>query len=355
MLMPLEPSRPQLLIHKYPHLTGQRVLVTGAAGSLGERLCQRLLASGISHLTAWDADESRLASLDHLFSRVARHSGIGWTSNVINLQIAASVTALMGEARPHIVFHAAAYKRFETLQHQPAEAICNNVIATEILLSACRRVKAAFFILLSTDKAADPVNVLGASKRLAENLLAEAVRDLPFLRAGSMRLCNLRRSRGSVTELFAAQLKRGLPLTITHADMRRRFISPCRAADYLLRVIPRLRSGEIYFPRRLPAAESILVLARKMAARSPWGTRLEPGPALEFTGLREGERLEEFFTGRLETALPAGPFQCILAPHLGWDRDKLFSLARSRRDDEVLRELQNIFPSMCPRPRCMSA
>jgi FlaA1/EpsC-like NDP-sugar epimerase len=266
-------------------LTGRRILVTGAGGSIGSELCRQIARADPAELMMLDRDESALHSLQMSLSGRALLD----SSELILADIRDStrITRIMTERHPEIVFHAAALKHLPLLQQYPGEAVQSNVLGTLTVLEACRNV--AKFVNISTDKAADPVSVLGYTKRITERLTAYAAENAPgvFL---SVRFGNVLGSRGSVVTAFRAQIEAGLPITVTHPDVTRYLMTVQEAVHLVLQAAAIGRDGEALV---LDMGRPVRIddVARQLAAQTP-----KP-PQIVYTGLRSGEKLHEDLFG----------------------------------------------------------
>lgn len=205
---------------------------------------------------------------------------------------------LFEKYRPTQIFHAAAFKHVPLMEENPIAVIRNNILGTWTLAAAAIKYKARKLVMVSTDKAADPTSIMGATKRVAELILSSL--DSPETRMRSVRLCNVLRSTGSVVPLFERQIRTGGPVTITHPDASRYFIS-LQEATKLIFLTADLDDNTLFVPQ-LDAPVKILDLAKKMIAES---SDSNPKPIkMVFTGLRPGEKLEERLISSSETIQP---------------------------------------------------
>jgi FlaA1/EpsC-like NDP-sugar epimerase len=266
-------------------LAGRRVLVTGAGGSIGSELCRQIARCDPGELMMLDRDESALHALQ--MSLHGRALLDGPELILADIRDADAITRIIAERRPDIVFHAAALKHLTLLQRHPGEAIKTNIQGTVNVLEACRDV--AEFVNISTDKAANPVSVLGYSKRITERLTAHYADRYggAFL---SVRFGNVLSSRGSVLTAFQAQVRAGLPITVTHPDVTRYFMTLQEAVHLVLQAAVVGRGGEALV---LDMGEPVRIaeVAQRLAAEAP-----QP-PEIVFTGLRPGEKLHEDLFG----------------------------------------------------------
>lgn len=273
------------------YLEGKRVLITGAGGSIGSELCRQVLKYGPSELIMLDRDETGLQGAQ---LGTAGH-GLLDTPDVVlaDIRDLPALKKVFDDRRPEVVFHAAALKHLPMLEQYPDEAWKTNVIGTLNVLTAARESGVNTFVNVSTDKAANPTSVLGHSKRVAEKLTAWMA-DETGLRYLSVRFGNVIGSRGSMLPTFAWLIERGGPLTVTHPDATRYFMTIPEACQLVV------QAGGIGKPREvliLDMGEPVRILdvAERMIAMS--GKDIE----IIYTGLREGEKLHEELIGTGET------------------------------------------------------
>ncbi|MGC4153897.1 MAG: nucleoside-diphosphate sugar epimerase/dehydratase [Propionicimonas sp.] len=265
------------------YLTGKRVLVTGAGGSIGSELCRQISRFRPRELIMLDRDETGLQAAQ---LAVMGHGLLDGREVVLaDIRDADALQAIFDDRRPEVVFHAAALKHLPMLQQYPEEAWKTNVMGTKNVLEAARQVNAQAFINISTDKAADPTSVLGHSKRLAERLTARVGEETgrPYL---SVRFGNVLGSRGSMLPLFTSMIESGGPLTVTHPDVTRYFMTIPEACQLVVQAGAIGDPGEVLI---LDMGEPVRILdvAHRMIEMS--GREVE----ITFTGLREGEKLHE--------------------------------------------------------------
>ncbi len=271
-------------------LNGKRVLVTGAGGSIGSELCRQIHRWHPAELMMLDRDESGLHGVQlSIHGRAMLDS-----PDVVlcDIRDAASLYAIFDERRPDVVFHAAALKHLPMLEQYPNEAIKTNVIGTMNVLEAARRVGVKRFVNISTDKAADPTSVLGYSKRAAERLTAAYAEEHEGTYI-SVRFGNVLGSRGSVLTTFAAQIAQGGPLTVTHPDVTRYFMTIPEAVQLVLQAGAIGCDGEVLI---LDMGQPVKIddVARELIRQS--GRDIE----IVYTGLRDGEKLDEILRTDLE-------------------------------------------------------
>lgn len=279
--------------------SGKRVLVTGAAGSVGSALSRQLARMGCAQLGVLDQFDHGLLELVDQVRAIAPDLGV--TDALCDIRDAQRLEAWVCKFAPDIVIHAAALKHVHLGERHPVECVLTNLVGVKNALQAADRAGASHFMLISTDKAAAPTCVMGATKRLAELHLAafSAERASP-MRARSVRFGNVLGSQGSVLPRFAAQIERGGPLELTHPEMERFFMSESEAVGLILTVTamddPGGDQGAYFMGMGEPI--SILELGRDLIKRSGNSVRIE------ITGLRPGEKLKEELYDQFEIVEP---------------------------------------------------
>jgi len=269
------------------YLTDQRVLVTGAGGSIGSELCRQISRWSPAHLIMLDRDESAL----HAVQLSIEGRALLDSSDIVlaDIRDRERIMDIFREHRPQVVFHAAALKHLPMLEQYPAEAVKTNIWGTQTVLEAAAAVDVERFVNISTDKAANPVSVLGYSKRIAEGLTAAmaARASGTYL---SVRFGNVLGSRGSVLTAFAAQIAAGGPVTVTHPDVTRYFMTVDEAVQLVIQAAVLGHDGEALV---LDMGEAVRIdaMARQLIALS------KTDIAIEYTGLRDGEKMHEDLLG----------------------------------------------------------
>jgi FlaA1/EpsC-like NDP-sugar epimerase len=268
------------------YLTQKRVVVTGAGGSIGLELCRQIaLANPASLLLVGHGENSIFEAQMRLHEQFPR---LAVQAFIADIRDRPRLTACFGRVRPHVVFHAAAHKHVPLMEENPEEAITNNVIGTRNVVDASVACGVERLVMISTDKAVAPSSVMGASKRLAEIIVRDEARRSG--RAFSVvRFGNVLGSRGSVVPVFKRQIERGGPITITHPDVTRFFMTIPEAVHLVLRA-GGLSSGAELFVLNMGAPVPIVQLAEDLIRLSGLNTDDIP---IVFTGLRPGEKLEE--------------------------------------------------------------
>ncbi|WP_201019389.1 polysaccharide biosynthesis protein [Pseudomonas cichorii] len=330
------PARENLLEHC---IKGQTVLVTGAGGSIGSELCRQILELGPTKLLLLDHGEFNLYSiLSELEQRVARES-----LRVKLLPILASVRNppklldIMRTWKVDTVYHAAAYKHVPMVEHNIAEGVANNVMGTLHTAQAALQAGVSNFVLISTDKAVRPTNIMGSTKRLAELILQALSRETAPVIFGDVanvhqvnktrfimvRFGNVLGSSGSVIPLFHKQIQSGGPVTVTHPKITRYFMTIPEAAQLVIQAGSMGQGGDVFV---LDMGEPVRIteLAEKMIHLSGLSIRSEKNPqgdiSIEFTGLRPGEKLyEELLIGENVVATEHPMIMSANEDHLQWD------------------------------------
>lgn len=269
------------------YVSGKRVLVTGAGGSIGSELCRQLHKFGPAELIMLDRDESALHSVQlSIHGRALLDS----PDVVLNdIRDESALREIFEERRPEVVFHAAALKHLPMLEQYPLEAFKTNVLGTANVLRAAAEVGVGTFVNISTDKAADPKSVLGYSKRIAERLTAAVSKDADGAYI-SVRFGNVLGSRGSVLHTFTAQIAAGGPVTVVHPDVTRYFMTVEEAVQLVVQAGAIGEDGEVMI---LDMGEPVKIedVARQLIELSGKDVKIV------YTGLREGEKLHEKLFG----------------------------------------------------------
>ncbi|WP_297515425.1 nucleoside-diphosphate sugar epimerase/dehydratase [uncultured Caulobacter sp.] len=302
-------SRPPVRLDPEPVralVSGRRVLVTGAGGSIGSELCRQIAASGCAHLTMVDASEYNLFHIDREIAQT--WPGLARKEVLCDVRDAARVDRVFDEQRPDIIFHAAALKHVTLVENHPCEGVRTNVLGTRNVALAAKACGAAHLALISTDKAVAPTSVMGAAKRVAE-AVARQYGGGGEMRVSIVRFGNVLGSAGSVVPIFKQQIARGGPVTLTHAEVERYFMTIPEAVQLVLRAVALSRiasepeDGVLTLEMGEPV--KIMDLAKRMIELQG----LTPGRdiEIEITGLRPGEKLTETLVDVNEIARPKAP------------------------------------------------
>ena len=324
------------------------VLVTGAGGSIGSELCRQIARFGPRAIVGYEIAESPLFEIDremkHSFSSVPFYPEIG------SIQNSRRFTEVLNRYSPSIVYHAAAYKHVPLMESHWFEAVENNVLGTRNVARLSAQFGVSSFVMISSDKAVRPTNIMGATKRVAElliNSLAGGATDFVSVRFG-----NVLGSNGSVIPIFKRQIAMGGPVTVTSPEMRRFFMTIPEAVQLVLQASTMGRSGDIFvFDMGEPVR--IVDLARKLILLSG----LKPGSDIEiqFTGVRPGEKLYEELSHLEEGTQPTYHDKIRIFSHgeatannLDWSLDRLAVFCAERNARGLLLEIKNMIPEYNP-------
>ncbi len=280
-------------------LSGQTVLVTGAGGSIGSELCRQIARFGVARLVCVDISEFAVYKLEQeLRDAHPQMKGLYYTANVREPERLEAIATLH---RPTVVFHAAAYKHVPLMEElNEVEALRTNILGTLHSARVAGQCGARRFVLISTDKAVNPTNIMGASKRMAELVVQGVALEFPATQFVSVRFGNVLGSSGSVVPLFTEQIARGGPVTVTHPDIVRYFMTIPEAAQLVLQAGLMGRSGQI-FVLDMGEPMKIVELARMLIRLSG---KTEQDVPISYTGLRPGEKLYEELLADGETTEP---------------------------------------------------
>jgi len=293
-------------------ITGRAVLVTGGAGSIGSELCRQILDYGPARLVCLDQSETGLFFLRLGLTEHKNRAQLAFC--VADINDRRRVQKLLSEFRPTIIFHAAAYKHVPMMEGNVQEAVNNNVMALLSLLSLAEEVHCENFVLISSDKAVNPTNVMGATKRICELILSS--RPPNCMRCVSVRFGNVLGSSGSVIPVLRQQLRNHQPLTVTHPEVKRFFMTPSEAVALVLQAFAIGTHGDILV-LEMGKPVRIIDLARNLIRLSG---KLECDVKIRFTGLREGEKLEEELVYPHENVYPTcfPHIRRVRSPDRGW-------------------------------------
>lgn len=325
------------------YIGGKRVLVTGAGGSIGSELCRQIMEYGPSSLVLFDRYENGLFEIDLELSGKKKNV----KAVVGDILDASRLKWVFSEYRPEIVFHAAAHKHVPLMEGNPLEAVKNNVFGTRNLIEASAGHGVKSFVMISTDKAVNPANVMGATKRVAE-FLAIGKNSTCDTRFTAVRFGNVLGSNGSVVHVFREQIKKGGPVTVTHPEIKRFFMLIPEAVQLVLIAASAGKGGEIFV---LDMGEQIKIadFAENLIRLS--GYIPHEDIKIEFTGLRPGEKLYEelfdrtekmapTFHDKLRVAVPEQPLPETMSALLA----ELERIVRDNAVDELAPVIRKIIP-----------
>jgi FlaA1/EpsC-like NDP-sugar epimerase len=343
---PIQMDRQEL----HPLLEGKRVLVTGAGGSIGSELCRQIARYSPATLILFERYENGLYALDlelrRQFPEVTIVPAVG------DVTVHDRVIEVLRQTDPELVFHAAAHKHVPLMELNPKEAVRNNIFGTKVVAEAALACGVDRFVLISTDKAVNPTSVMGATKRVAEDLL-QSLSPSGKTKFTVVRFGNVLGSNGSVVPLFTDQIRRGGPVTVTHPEIKRFFMTIPEAVQLVLQASLLGRGGEVFV---LDMGEQVKVvdLARNMIVLS--GLVPEQDIQIVYSGLRPGEKLyEELFdaTEQVESTAHAKIRRAISPPVIQSDRlDRAIAHLETALshgdDDELIRRLNEAVPTYTP-------
>lgn len=272
------------------------VMVTGAGGSIGSELCRQILAIGPSKLLLIEHSEFALYGIHQELEEKLSGRGIVLVPLLASVQDGERMFEIMRTWHPNTVYHAAAYKHVPLVEHNPAEGIKNNVLGTLRTAQAAAENGTADFVLISTDKAVRPTNIMGASKRLAEMVLQAIAATSPGTKFSMVRFGNVLGSSGSVVPKFRQQIRDGGPITLTHPEITRYFMTIPEASQLVIQAGAMAKGGDV-FVLDMGQPVKIMDLARRMIELSGLTVKdeqnIDGDIAIEITGLRPGEKLYE--------------------------------------------------------------
>jgi len=273
------------LLHQ--DIEGQTILVTGAGGSIGSELCSEILRDSPKILVLLELNEFSLYHAERKFRALSSIPIVPCLGSVLN---SALLKNILQVHKINTVYHAAAYKHVPLVEENPLEGLLNNALGTRTLVEKCIEAEVSSFVLISTDKAVRPTNVMGASKRIAEMIVQDAARRFPENKMGIVRFGNVLDSSGSVVPLFREQIKKRMPITVTHPEITRYFMSIGEAARLVIQAGAMSKNGEVFL---LDMGQPVKIkdLALQMIELS--GLVPEKDISLQYTGLRPGEKLYE--------------------------------------------------------------
>ena len=322
------------------NLAGKSVLVTGGAGSIGAELCRQIARLGVSKLTVFDQSEFNLYVIDRELRNLAPHVQIACVLGDVCDRVA--VTQVFQTAKPQIVFHAAAYKHVPIVEAQIRAGVHNNVLGTDTVVNAAADHGCETLVLISTDKAVRPSSLMGVTKRIAELICEAANQNNSRTRYITVRFGNVLGSAGSVVPLFQGQIAAGGPVTVTHAQVTRYFMTIPEASQLILLAAAAGKGGEI-FVLDMGKPVNITYLAEQMIRLSGH----VPGEDIRivYTGLRPGEKLHEELFHANEALVPTAHEKLLLAGHTPVDANYVRTLithlreACGRFDEPLIRDL----------------
>ena len=278
------------------NVLGKVVMVTGAGGSIGSELCRQIMAIGPAKLLLVEQSEFSLYVIHQELEEKRGERDIALVPLLASVQDRVRMQEIMSTWRPGIVYHAAAYKHVPLVEHNPAEGLKNNVFGTLHTAQVAIDCKVSDFVLVSTDKAVRPTNIMGASKRLSEMVLQALAESASGTKFTMVRFGNVLGSSGSVVPKFRQQIRNGGPVTLTHLDVTRYFMTIPEAAQLVIQSGAMAKGGDV-FVLNMGQPVKIMDLARRMIELSGFSVKDEENPdgdiEITVTGLRPGEKLYE--------------------------------------------------------------
>lgn len=296
---------------------GKRVLVTGAGGSIGRELCRQLATLDPASIIILDKDENSVFEAERELNAIVEEKKIQIVPVICDLRVIQRLRQVFAQHLPQVVFHAAAHKHVPLLESNASEAVLNNIIGTARLLECAAEFNVNRCVMVSTDKAVNPTSIMGATKRVAELMFQAQAMTLNDGRHYScVRFGNVLGSRGSVVPIFRDQIKNGGPLTVTHPDVERYFMTIPEAAQLIIQAGALGQRGEIFL-LEMGEPVKVLDLASDMIRLS--GLTLGDDIDIEFTGLRPGEKLKEELLIAEEGSQTTRCEKIFVAPPLQYD------------------------------------
>ncbi len=326
-------------------LAGKTVLITGAAGSIGSELARQCLRFNPARVYLLDQAETPLHDLDLEFSdNLSRSKFEVVIADVRNVERMKNVFSTF---KPQVVFHAAAYKHVPMMENNPSESILTNILGTKNVADLASQYGAERFVLVSTDKAVNPTNVMGASKRIAE-IYVQSLGKKSATKFITTRFGNVLGSNGSVIPRFKRQIEQGGPVTITHPEITRFFMTIREASQLVLEAASMGNGGEI-FVFDMGNSVKIVDLARKMILLS--GLKEGKDIAIEFTGLRPGEKLYEELLANSENTLPTHHSQILIGKVREYEYeevkeiiDRLIESFATQNNEVIVQRMKDLVP-----------
>ncbi|MBJ7388523.1 MAG: polysaccharide biosynthesis protein [Sphingomonadaceae bacterium] len=342
-------------------ILGKTVMVTGAGGSIGSELCRQIMAIGPKRLVLVEMTEFALYKIEQELREKAAagifRSDIEIYPELINTTAARPVSSVIGTYHPDTIFHAAAYKHVPLVEHNPISGMGNNILSTRNLVQAAEQHEVAHFILISTDKAVRPTNVMGASKRVCEQILQAKAKFGSKTRFSMVRFGNVLGSSGSVVPRFKEQIANGGPVTLTHKDIIRYFMTIPEAAQLVIQAGSMAKGGEV-FVLDMGKPVKIFDLACTLISLSGLTICDDDNPdgdiAIEEIGLRPGEKLfEELLIGENPMPTKHPRIMQAMEGHMSWQDlsaalDQLESHVHTGNRDAAVSLLRDLVPEYQP-------
>ncbi|MGC9374473.1 MAG: polysaccharide biosynthesis protein [Bacteroidales bacterium] len=326
-------------------LLNKCILVTGAAGSIGSEIVRQLITFNPSKIILFDQAESPLYDME--LDLQEKHNFYNFEIVIGNIADEYRIQKLFEAYKPLIVFHAAAYKHVPMMESNPTEALRTNILGTKILADIAHAFKVEQFVMVSTDKAVNPTNVMGASKRIAE-IYVQAFNQVSNTNFITTRFGNVLGSNGSVILRFKKQIDKGGPVTVTHPEVTRYFMTIPEACQLVLEAGAISRGGEIFL-FDMGKSVKIIDLAKKMIKLS--GLEIGKDIQIKYTGLRPGEKLYEELLNDKENTIPTYHSKIMIAKVRSYDFDQvkeeiqhLIAMQKKHNNMEIVKKMKEIVP-----------
>lgn len=336
------------------YLAGERVLVTGAGGSIGAELCRQVARFEPELIILLEHEEDNIYQIKRELEKAIPLSG--HICIIGDVRDRVKISKVFNQYKPRVIFHAAAYKHLPLMEENVDEAVKNNVFGTKIMAEMAFRNKVDKFIMISTDKAVNPTSVLGASKRVAELVIQDLARMAKETRRPTkfmiVRFGNVLGSRGSVVPLFKRQIQEGGPVTVTHPEVTRFFMTIPEAAQLVIQAGALGEGGEVFL---LDMGEQVKILQLAQDLITLSGLEPSIDIKIEFIGLRPGEKLYEELLTRQEGVnstrhekIFVSQAEKIDSSKLHKDLDELRRLSQTMNREGIIRKLKEMVPNYKP-------
>lgn len=331
------------------YLYNRRILVTGAGGSIGSELCRQIMAFDPSSLMMLDHNETHIFELELKLRSDHQPEGSSLIPFIADINDTIRMKRLFQECQPEIVFHVAAYKHVPLMEYNVEEAIKNNLLGTKLMAELSNQFKVKRFVFISTDKAANPINIMGATKRASE-IFIQSINPYSETRFIVVRFGNVLESQGSVVPLFKRQIEKGMPITITHPEMERYFMTVSEAIQLVIQAGAMGKGGEIFI---LDMEKPVKILDLAMDLIKLSGFEPYKDVKIKFTGIRPGEKLKEELLGDgEETAQTSHKKILIVKSSSPFEKidtlyDKLTRIEKMLQDGDI-RDLKKVIAEIVP-------